>query len=86
MPSTTQAFRKDFIVFKCNVPRNPKCFARKETDIVSRCFNSDVLLDSTEEEIQQENYEVLHNAGPKLIAPKDLKIIEVNYIYNWLCF
>ena len=43
-------------------------------------FISDVLLDSTEEEIQQEIYEVLHSTGPKLIAPKDFKIIDVNYI------
>ena len=80
MPSTTQSFRKEFIVFKCNVPRNPKCITRKEIDTMTRCFISDVLLDSTEEEIQQEIYEVLHNTGPKLIAPKGFKITDVNHI------
>ena len=80
MPSTTQSFRKEIVVFKCNVPRNPKCIARKEIDTMTRCFISDVLLDSTEEEIQQEIYTVLHYTGQKLIAPKDFKIIDVNYI------
>ena len=47
---------------------------------MTTCFISNVLLDSTEDEIQQEIYEVLHNTGPKLIAPKDFKIIDVNHI------
>ena len=55
-------------------PRSPKCFARKETDIVTRGFISDILLDSTEE-VRQEIYEVLHSTGLKSIGPKDFEFI-----------
>lgn len=81
MRSTTQSFRKEIIVFKCNVPRNPKRVTRKEINTMIRCFISDVLLDSTEDEIQQEIYEVLHNTGPKLIAPKYVNHI-IGCVFN----
>ena len=81
MPSTTQSFRKEIIIFKCNVPTNPKRIARKEIDTMTTCFISNVLLDSTEDEIQQEIYEVLHNTGPKLIAPKDVNHI-ISRVFN----
>ena len=70
-------------MFKCMSPRSPKCFARKETDIVTRGFISDVLLDSTEEEVRQEIYEVLHSTGLKSIGPKDFEFIDVNGKTGW---
>ena len=45
---------------------------------MTRGFISDVLLDSTEEEVRQEIYKVLHSAGLKSIGPKDFEFIDVN--------
>ena len=78
LSSNIQTFSKKVVVFKCMAPRSPKCFARKETDIVTRGFISDVLLDSTEGQVRQEIYEVLHSAGLKSIGPNDFEFIDVN--------
>ena len=77
-PLTNQTFSKKVIVFKCMAPKSPKCFARKETDIVTRGFISDVFLDSTEGEMRQEIYEVILNAGLRSIGPKDFEFVDVN--------
>ena len=51
---------------------------RRETDIVAKGFISEVLLDSFEEEMRQEIFEVSCNAGLKSIGPKDFEFIDVN--------